>query len=85
MFISNTLLTSRQHGWRFEKLRPKFKKWVRIDHPPQSRSNLIKLDDKYNKLMYVTNGRIIPQKREEFIKSGKHYVKKGSKVTNYII
>ncbi|UKK02298.2 hypothetical protein MACK_001654 [Theileria orientalis] len=53
---------------------------VNLDHPPQNRSNLIKLDNKYNKLMYVTNGKISPKKHEEFLKTAIHYVKKGDEI-----
>ncbi|UKJ90163.2 hypothetical protein MACJ_001094 [Theileria orientalis] len=75
-----SLVRTRISNVKIEKLRPKFKKWVRIDHPPQNRSNLIKLDDKYNKLMYVTNGKISPKKHEEFLKTAVHYVKKGDEI-----
>lgn len=80
MYLSSVLLASKKHGWRFEKLRPKFKKWVRIHHPPQNRSPVIKLDDGSNKLLYVTNGRIAQSKREEFLKHGKTYVIKDNEI-----
>ncbi|GIX63582.1 uncharacterized protein BcabD6B2_30170 [Babesia caballi] len=78
MVHSTRLLTaSRQHGWRFEKLRPTFKKWVRINHPPQVRSLLLKLDPESNKLLYVCNGRISPRHCATYEKAAKHFIKKG--------
>ncbi|AFZ79020.1 hypothetical protein BEWA_018650 [Theileria equi strain WA] len=77
MYLSFALLSSKKHGWRFEKLRAKFKKWVRINHPPQNRSPVIKLDDSdHSKLLYITNGRISPMKQDEFLKYGQTYIKK---------
>lgn len=78
-------MSSKQHGWRFEKLRPTFKKWVRINHPPQVRSPLVKLHQDSNKIMYVCNGKISPRRKEIFEKSAKHFIKKGENVETPVL
>ncbi|CDR93899.1 hypothetical protein BBBOND_0102280 [Babesia bigemina] len=83
--LAAILNTSKQHGWRFEKLRPIFKKWVRINHPPQVRSPLVKLDPESNKLLYVCNGRISPRYCAKFEKSAKHFIKKGDVVETPVL
>ncbi|KAG6440022.1 hypothetical protein BBOV_III010095 [Babesia bovis T2Bo] len=70
-------LGSRQHGWRFERLRPTFRRWLRIVHPPQLRSPLVKLDPESNKLIYICNGRVSRRFIEPFERSGRHYIRKG--------
>lgn len=72
------LMSSRQHGWRFEKLRPTFKKWVRINHPPQVRSPLVKLHPESNKIIYVCNGKISPRQSAVYEQHAKHFIKKDS-------
>ncbi|GFE55067.1 chromosome complete related protein [Babesia ovis] len=83
--LSPILATSRQHGWRFEKLRPTFKKWVRINHPPQVRSPLAKLDPSSNKLLYVCNGKVSAKHATTFEKTAKHFIKKGDVIETPVL
>ncbi|ORM41867.1 uncharacterized protein BXIN_0641 [Babesia sp. Xinjiang] len=75
--LSTALSGSRQHGWRFERLRPTVKRYVRINHPPQLRSPLLKLEGDSNKLLYVCNGRVSREHIATFESSARHFIKKG--------
>ncbi|KAK1937636.1 hypothetical protein X943_003510 [Babesia divergens] len=79
------LMSSRQHGWRFERLRPTFKKWVRINHPPMLRSPLVKLHPNSNKILYVCNGKISPKGCALYEKTAKHFLKKGDLVETPVL
>ncbi|KAK2195358.1 hypothetical protein BdWA1_003034 [Babesia duncani] len=79
------LATSRQHGWRFEKLRPIRRRWVRIHHPPRERSNIIKLDGGHDKLIYICNGWIDPNEAQNFLQEARHAVKDNENVKTPVL